>query len=729
MAFFDKLSGLFSPDLVQACLVLALISAAVVIGLFAYVGQRTERASYRYWTIGWLFYAVFLAAMIAADFMVQNWQLAAVPTACAALSALFIFAGNMEVVERPVGRNRIFILALVIVALNYLAHREGFAYWFSCPAFWALAAVAVHAGRLFYLSRTTTVGAKLVMTGYTVWAAMVVAVPLIERVPVLFGLNGFISAACLMAVALGVILDHQLTNSEQKYRALMEGSSDALFMVDLWSLKVVDANQAASRLARRSADELVGVDFPGMCPELRKAGKTMLDHRRMFADVFKPFNEFHLVRSDGSLVLCEGDTTLAQWQERAVVQVRLRELDPAKNLGPLVRRAEKMSSLGQLIAGVAHELNNPLAVVVGYAQILAKQPNESEFMRTYVGHILHEAERAAKIVRDLLSFARPCEPKFAVVEINQLVAAVLKVRQRDLAGHAIELREDLATGLSQTKADAIQIEQVLNNLITNAVHAMTSQAGARVLTVRTEAQGMFLRISVVDTGCGIAPETMAKMFEPFFTTKAPGKGTGLGLSISQNILAEHHGRLWAESTVGKGSTFHLELPVVPCEAPAPVPVATEPVATNVSVNQNRRLLVVDDEPGIRDVLTAILASCGYQVTGAANGVEALAEIRRQEFDLIITDMCMPEMDGEKLYDTIQAKHPKFADRMIFVTGDTVSVKSRTFLERTGCRWLSKPFNINDVEEAVETFLHERLDKLTDGTPFAVNQMKELLRHT
>jgi two-component system NtrC family sensor kinase len=133
-------------------------------------------------------------------------------------------------------------------------------------------------------------------------------------------------------------------------------------------------------------------------------------------------------------------------------------------------------------------------------------------------------------------------------------------------------------------------------------------------------------------------------------------------------------------------------------------------------------LVVDDEPGIRDVLEAILAGCGYKVTCAANGVEALAELKRTEFDMIITDMCMPEMDGEKLYEKIQQTYPKLAHQVVFVTGDTVSTRSRTFLEKTGCRWLSKPFNIRDVEEVVETFLQERLAKLQPTTAFALSEL-------
>lgn len=721
-AAFQGINDAFRPELVKACLVLALVSAAVVIGLFAYLGQRSERPSYRYWTIGWLFYAVFLAAMIADEYVMQNWQMAVIPSGCAAMCALFMLAGNMDVIERPIGPYRLWAVALVLLGVNYAAHGFGVAHWFACPAFWALALAAVHGAYLFYQSRKPTVGTRLVVAGYLVWAALVTAVPLIEKVPVLFGLSGFLSSACLMLVAVGVILDHQLTNSEEKYRGLLEGVGDAVFIVNLATLKVLDANQAATRLARRSLRELAAIKFPELCPELHKEGSSRLDHRQMFANVFKPFNEFHVVRCDGSLVLCEGETTLARWDGRSVVQVRVRELDPSKNMGTLVRRAEKMSSLGQLIAGVAHELNNPLAVVMGYAQILAKQPNESQFLRTNVGHILHESERAATIVRDLLSFARPCEPKFSVVNLNELVNSVLAVRQRDLEGHQIEIRKQLQPGLSETKADTMQIEQVLNNVITNAMHAMSSKGAPRTLTVTTAEEGLLIRIGVSDTGGGIPAEVLPKIFEPFFTTKAPGKGTGLGLPICQNIMQEHHGRITVESVAGQGATFYLELPVLPCEAPVVAPVQNDTVSFNLSANGRCRLLVVDDEPGIRDVLEAILVSCGYQVTCVANGVEAMAEIKRGKFDMVITDMCMPEMDGERLYESIKESDPKLAKRVVFVTGDTVSTKSRSFLERTGNQWLSKPFNIRDVEEVVGLFLRERLNELKPGAELALNEL-------
>jgi two-component system NtrC family sensor kinase len=228
-----------------------------------------------------------------------------------------------------------------------------------------------------------------------------------------------------------------------------------------------------------------------------------------------------------------------------------------------------------------------------------------------------------------------------------------------------------------------------------------------VLTVSSEATGVFIHVTITDTGCGIPPEIMARIFDPFFTTKAPGKGTGLGLSISHGILKEHHGKIWAESEVGKGATFHLELPIVPVEETVEVVAPIKPKIEGNGQDEQRRLLIVDDEPGIRDVLEVILTSGGYSVSTANNGAEAMNLIKSNRYDLVISDMCMPEMDGEKLYEAISATDPNLAKRILFVTGDTVSAKSRTFLERTGNRWLSKPFNIKDVEEVVHSYMREK----------------------
>ena len=243
----------------------------------------------------------------------------------------------------------------------------------------------------------------------------------------------------------------------------------------------------------------------------------------------------------------------------------------------------------------------------------------------------------------------------------------------------------------------------------------------RVLRVISDESDFFIRITVSDSGCGISQEIMGKIFDPFFTTKPPGKGTGLGLSISHSILQEHHGKIWVESEVGKGTTFHLEIPVVACEEEAVADVVPPVVeVVGAETEKKQRLLVVDDEEGIRDVLEMILSGNGYEVVTATNGVEAMERIRSDRFDLVISDMHMPEMGGEKLFELIREKDAKLTKRVVFITGDTVSLKSRSFLEQSGARWLGKPFNIKDVEDTVSSMLKSK------DTPVEA-ALKELLK--
>ncbi len=706
MAFANRIGLSFTPEVVKASLVLALISTAVLVGLFAFVARRTRRAGYEQWAIGWLFYAAFLATQIASGFVAQDYWLATIPTTCVALATWFMVCGNLVVMDRPVSRLTIAAVSAFLAGINYCVLLLAELFLFSSLAFWTLGLAAVQTGYLSYRGRRLNASRLLVSGGLVLWGAHVVAFPSVEHTPMLLALAVTVSAAATLAIASGVIVAHEVESAEQKYRSVLDGTTDAVFIVDLWTLKVLDTNQTGARLARRDSADLIGGNFLDLCPDLRREGSNVLDQRKMFAAVFKPYNEFHFIRADGSMILCEGDTSLANWHNRAVVQVRVREIEPDKNISHLVRRAEKMSTLGQLIAGVAHELNNPLAVVVGYAQILSKHPIPDQVVTNNLQHIVHESERAAKIVRDLLLFARPCEPQLTVVELNKLVGNVCDVRHRDFDHYGVELHQRLDPNLRRTKADPIQLEQVLNNLITNALHAMAGSSSQRALTIKTKEDGHFIRISLTDTGCGIAPEVMQKMFDPFFTTKPVGKGTGLGLSISRSILEEHHGRLWAETDVGKGSTFHLELPIVECQEPADAPASSDATEPADTAPCGQRLLIVDDEQGIREVLQAILETRGYIITSAGNGIEALDCLKRDRFDLVISDMCMPEMDGERLYEALHERHPTLAKRMLFVTGDTVSARSRTFLERTGSRWLSKPFNIRDVEEAVTRCLQE-----------------------
>ena len=711
VALKRSLGLFFTPEFEKATVVLTLICVSAIIGLFAYLTRSTGRRHFRLWALAFLFYAVYLAASIGFQVTSYNAVVATWLSSSIGISAVFMFWGNFSLAEQPRSSRELVLAVLVMAAWCYVGAiwlRE--LSWMMLPVSVLLGGSRIHAGLLQMRTRDRNRGTTLLTAAFIMWGLHAFTFPFLQPWPGVLAVAHLTSSMLALMIAIGMIVEEECRMTQEKYRGVLDASPMAVFMVDLWSLRILDSNKAAQRLTKLDADGLLDRNIRDLCPDLHSEGNNLLDHRAMISAVFKPFNEFHIARSDGATVLCEGDAHLAQWHKRPVLQISIREMDKDHKIGQLVRRAEKLSSLGQLIAGVAHELNNPLAVVVGYAQIMTRQGIADKRIHSNVQKILHESERAAKIVRDLLSFARPCEPQMSVADINRLVSNVLEIREADLRALGIRLECNLARNLPKTKADLIQIEQVLTNLITNAIHAMTGHAGSHVLTVSTEENGFRICISIADTGPGIPHEIAGKIFDPFFTTKPPGKGTGLGLSISSTIIQEHRGKIWVQSEPGKGAKFFVELPIVACEAePEPVTTAPDRVSADTS-GEPRRLLIVDDEPGIRDVLQEVLAASGYSVDTASNGAEAVDRIKSGHYDAIISDLCMPEMDGEKLYETVRDADPHLAKRIIFVTGDTVSPKSRNFLDTSGNRWLSKPFNVSDVEEVVATLLKQ--DPLT-----------------
>jgi len=236
---------------------------------------------------------------------------------------------------------------------------------------------------------------------------------------------------------------------------------------------------------------------------------------------------------------------------------------------------------------------------------------------------------------------------------------------------------------------------------------LSGRPNPRILTARTEESGNFIRMIVADNGPGIPKDILGQIFDPFFTTKPLGKGTGLGLTISNTIVQEHRGRILVENRPTGGAKFTVELPVVQCTVAAPeadpLPSPTKPLAEAAA---KRPVLVVDDEPNVLALLKMIMMRNGYEVVTATTGQEALECIATRSYDLILSDMRMPGMDGRKFFETVRKQNPALAHRIVFVTGDTVSADTQAFFEDTGNHWLSKPFNIAQVKDTVDEVLEE-----------------------
>ncbi len=370
-------------------------------------------------------------------------------------------------------------------------------------------------------------------------------------------------------------------------------------------------------------------------------------------------------------------------------------------------QSERLSAIGELVAGVAHELNNPLTAVLGFATILQQRaPAE---LQADVAPIMEGANRARRIVQNLLTFARQQAAEMEEVDLNQAVRRVLNLYGYLLRSDNVIVEERLAPNLPTTVADMTAVQQVLLNLINNARQALDGWEGERRIVIRTYLGadgegGERLGVEVADSGPGIAPEHLPLVFEPFFTTKPVGEGTGLGLSICYGIVKQYGGDIRVESAPGQGARFTVELPVrhaYPAEADAPEPGAPQSTAP-------RQVLVIDDEPTIGALVERVLSQQGYQTTLCTNAEEAQRQLRRGGYDLIISDVRMPGISGMQVYDELARHAPHMTQRLLFISGDTVGRATRELLELSGCAFLEKPFEVHELVAMVQ--------KMLDGPP-------------
>jgi signal transduction histidine kinase/ActR/RegA family two-component response regulator len=385
------------------------------------------------------------------------------------------------------------------------------------------------------------------------------------------------------------------------------------------------------------------------------------------------------------------------------VQARTRELEEAQS--QLVQ-AEKMSVVGQLVSGVAHELNNPLAGVLGYSQLLLRMEVPEDVKRG-LERIESEAERCKRIVQNLLIFARKNKPQKRAIDLNTVVDSVLEIKGYQFKVDNVRVERELDPRLPPIMADSGQLQQVIMNIVHNAQQAMNEGKNEAVLGVRSRSEGEWIHLEISDTGPGIPPQNLSRIFDPFFTTKEVGQGTGLGLSICYGIVQEHRGRIWAESQVGGGTTFHIMIPLQEEVAPAlehPLVPAAAGGPTAPEEGSRARILVVDDEASIVDILYDVLRLDGHRIETALNGRLALKKLQQQPFDVVISDLRMPGMSGQELFEQIKLSNSALLRRIIFTTGDVASQDTQGFLQAAGSPCLQKPFDLNEVRRLVQEIL-------------------------
>ncbi|HSH40665.1 MAG TPA: ATP-binding protein, partial [Arenicellales bacterium] len=494
-------------------------------------------------------------------------------------------------------------------------------------------------------------------------------------------------------------MEDVLRDSEALVRQVLEACPVPILMTRLDGEIIYESPAGRELFGRRTTDE----------PDYTLRAWADLSDREAYLSKLREHGQIDeyealLRRSDGSVFHGAISARLIRFRGEDVVVSSTRDLTERRAVEAEMRRqrealyqSEKLGAMGQLLASVAHELNNPLSVVVGQSLLLQETAEEPHIVER-AAKIGNAADRCARIVKTFLAMARQQPTEMASVSLNQVVDTALEVTGYVLRSHDIDVVVELAADLPPVWADADQLNQVLTNLIVNAQQALEGQAPPRRVKIRTayEPGDTEVVLDLSDNGPGMPPEVRSRIFEPFFTTKDKGSGTGIGLAVSHRILATHGGTISCDSTPGRGTTFSIRLPANPPESGA-----IEKDVACYEKPARLRVLVVDDEPDVADVIAELLRADGHSVRVAGSGQLALECIAEEEFDLVFSDMRMPGLDGPVLYGRLAEIRPELVGRVAFITGDTLSPKARQFLEASDCPRLEKPVTLTELREMVD----------------------------
>jgi PAS domain S-box-containing protein len=491
-----------------------------------------------------------------------------------------------------------------------------------------------------------------------------------------------------------------LVMSEATRLAMLNTAPDGVIVADEAGA-ILEFNPAAEMILGRRQAEVHGrrvVDL--FIPPERRATFTRLLVRLQRGRANKILGhrtETEMLHEDGRHVPVELAITEIRHTGRKLFVAYIRDLTEAKKTASQVERqrealhqSEKLTALGSLLAGVAHELNNPLSVVIGRAIMLEEQEQDTA-KRGRLSKLREAAERCAKIAKTFLAMARQSPAVRAPVALNKVILSALDLVSYQLRSGGVVTRLDLDDSLPVITADFDQLVQVFVNLFINAENAMREMHEERVLkvTTRKAADGRMVVAEVADTGPGVKPELRARIFEPFFTTKSVGSGTGLGLSVSFGMVSTLGGNLELVDSA-RGARFRLMLPIG-AKAKTEQPAAPQ----KTQAGKGRRVLVVDDEPEVVSLLRDILEQAGHSVDEAEHGLEALVKAGTNDYDAIFCDLRMPGLDGRGLRKRLAAEHPAYDKRLIFVTGDLVNLSvSKEGID--GCAVIEKPFYASRV---------------------------------
>ena len=503
-----------------------------------------------------------------------------------------------------------------------------------------------------------------------------------------------------------LVASRQAEQSLSRYELIAGHSRDIILFLDAQDGKIMEANQAAVEAYGYSREELLGLTVADLrAPETLGEIQNQIIKANTEGVLFETWHR----RRNGEVFPVEVSSRGADiGGHRQLISV-IRDITARRQAEEIQQRlkdkaemSSRLAAVGEMAAGIAHEINNPLTGIIGFSELLLEQKDLADGVKENAVIISRESQRIKDIVRRMLTFARQSAPQKSAVDIHELIDNTLELRKYVLETANIKVIRRYDRSLPWLTVDSGQMQQVFLNILVNAEYAMKEHHGRGEITITTGWADDRIRLSFRDNGPGMTPEVRQKLFQPFFTTKDPGEGTGLGLALSLGIVREHGGEMTAVSAPGEGSEFIIDLPSSAAGAPEAVSPATDSGNDEYS-GKLLRLLVVDDEPAVRAMVSRIFGGNGHRVDECdrATGVMDLLADNDYAYDAILLDIRMPGMSGTELFSRILEKHPEQARRVIFITGDTSDLVTRKYLETHSIAYVSKPFDRAALEAAVK----------------------------
>jgi PAS domain S-box-containing protein len=733
------------PDYLRTGLFVSLLSVSVLVILFFYLNRYTKRRYFAIWNAAWLFYAVWLslglnygdADAIPLVAMLRQW--------CLNCSAVFLLWGSASFLGSAVNQRLIALFAGFLFAWSYVEfYQVRNNLWGSAPVFGMMGVASlIAAGAFFRLRRRTCfVGAGLLALGFLLWGLYLTACPFVARNPQLLVAAFFISAILQLLIAVSMIvlvleearqtsrqtleelhsatveknrLATKVNLVEERYRTLFQEAHEGIVLVNATDLRIVDWNPAAQRLlgiGPGNHDTHLISDFLVLPQGAKKV--------RWF-DLLTQSPQVTLRCLDGRTVMVDLTSSALELEGTPAYHLVLREINERARLERQLREAEKLSALGQLASGIAHEVNNPLAIMDAHLELILTRPGCDARTRADIQKVIKEGNRAAALIRNFLAVARKKRQDLQPIDLNQMLSGIAENQRLARAGQAISCTLQLDPHCPPIAGDSSQLERVFINLYRNAEQATEHIRQCPHIKISTRRKGELVQVRIEDNGAGVPAHLVSKVFEPFFTTKEIGAGTGLGLSISHQIVADHHGRIFCEPSPLGGAAFVVELPLVsihdtetpaaaepePAQAGTPEPPAPAPCAA-----QGARILMIDDEAALAEMICEYLNMTGHRAQFCCGAKEALALMQREEFDLVISDFRMPGLNGEQLFEQTLQRDPDLARRMVFMTGDIIGEDARRFFSTHDVACLTKPCALPTIEQ----FINSRLELLARSAP-------------